>query len=46
MRSSTTTTELGDYLLRLGLSWIFMTFLAFLTFSGIVTRAVDVLPLR
>ena len=29
--------ELGDYLLRLGLSWIFMTFLAFLTFSGIVT---------
>lgn len=29
--------ELGDYLLRLGLSWVFMTFLAFLTFSGIVT---------
>ena len=29
--------ELGDYLLRLGLSWIFMTFMAFLTFSGIVT---------
>jgi ABC-2 type transport system permease protein len=29
--------ELGDYLLRLGLSWIFMTFLAFLTFSAIVT---------
>jgi ABC-2 type transport system permease protein len=29
--------ELGDYLLRLGLSWLFMTFLAFLTFSGIVT---------
>ena len=29
--------ELGDYLLRLGLSWIFMTFLAFLAFSGIVT---------
>jgi ABC-2 type transport system permease protein len=29
--------ELGDYLLRLGFSWIFMTFLAFLTFSGIVT---------
>jgi len=29
--------ELGEYLLRLGLSWIFMTFLAFLTFSGIVT---------
>jgi len=29
--------ELGDYLLRLGLSWLFLTFLAFLTFSGIVT---------
>ena len=29
--------ELGDYLLRLGLSWLFMTFLAFLAFSGIVT---------
>jgi ABC-2 type transport system permease protein len=29
--------ELGDYLLRLGLSWIFMTCLAFLTFSGLVT---------
>jgi ABC-2 type transport system permease protein len=29
--------ELGEYLLRLGLSWIFMTFLAFLTFSGIIT---------
>jgi hypothetical protein len=29
--------ELGDYLLRLGLSWLFMTFLAFLTFSGVVT---------
>src|SRR5262245_14974894 len=28
--------ELGDYLLRLGLSWLFMTFLAFLAFSGIV----------
>jgi len=26
--------ELGDYLLRLGLSWIFMTFLAFLTWFG------------
>ena len=26
--------ELGDYLLRLGLSWIFLTFLAF---SGVVT---------
>jgi len=29
--------ELGDYLLRLGLSWLFLTFLAFLTFSGVVT---------
>ena len=29
--------ELGDYLLRLGLSWLFLTFLAFLAFSGIVT---------
>jgi ABC-2 type transport system permease protein len=29
--------ELGDYLLRLGLSWIFLTFLAFLAFSGVVT---------
>ncbi len=29
--------ELGDYLLRLGLSWLFLTFLSFLTFSGVVT---------
>ena len=29
--------ELGDYLLRLGLSWLFLTFLSFLAFSGIVT---------
>jgi len=29
--------ELGDYLLRLGLSWLFLTFLSFLTFSAIVT---------
>src|SRR5688572_5556799 len=29
--------EFGDYLLRLGLSWIFLSFLAFLAFSGIVT---------
>jgi ABC-2 type transport system permease protein len=29
--------ELGDYLLRIGLSWVFMTFLSFLAFSGIVT---------
>jgi ABC-2 type transport system permease protein len=29
--------ELGDYLLRLGLSWLFLTFLSFLVFSGIVT---------
>jgi ABC-2 type transport system permease protein len=29
--------EFGDYLLRLGLSWLFLTFLSFLTFSSIVT---------
>jgi ABC-2 type transport system permease protein len=29
--------ELGDYLLRVGLSWLFLTFLSFLAFSGIVT---------
>src|SRR5687767_10613772 len=29
--------ELGDYLIRLGLSWLFLTFLSFLAFSGIVT---------
>lgn len=29
--------ELGDYLLRLGLSWLFLTFLSFLAFSAIVT---------
>src|SRR5687767_6563514 len=29
--------EFGDYLLRLGLSWLFLTFLAFLAFSGVVT---------
>jgi ABC-2 type transport system permease protein len=29
--------EFGDYLLRLGLSWIFLTLLAFLAFSGVVT---------
>ncbi|MBI4886072.1 MAG: hypothetical protein HY824_03175 [Acidobacteria bacterium] len=28
--------EFGDYLLRLGLSWLFLTFLAFLAFSGVV----------
>jgi ABC-2 type transport system permease protein len=28
--------ELGDYLIRLGLSWLFLTFLSFLAFSGIV----------
>ncbi|HEY6360297.1 MAG TPA: hypothetical protein VIX63_04295, partial [Vicinamibacterales bacterium] len=28
--------EFGDYLLRLALSWLFMTFLAFLAFSGVV----------
>ncbi|RPI53983.1 MAG: hypothetical protein EHM55_12180 [Acidobacteria bacterium] len=29
--------ELGDFLLRIGLSWLFLTFLSFLVFSGIVT---------
>lgn len=29
--------ELGDYLLRIGLSWLFLTFISFLAFSGIVT---------
>src|SRR5688500_395030 len=29
--------ELGDFLLRVGLSWLFLTFLSFLAFSGIVT---------
>jgi len=29
--------ELGEYLVRLGLSWLFLTFLSFLAFSGIVT---------
>jgi len=29
--------ELGDYLLRTGLSWLFLTFLSFLAFSGVVT---------
>ncbi len=29
--------ELGDFLLRIGLSWLFLTFLSFLTFSGIVS---------
>jgi ABC-2 type transport system permease protein len=29
--------ELGDYLLRLGLSWLFLTLLSFLAFSGVVT---------
>ena len=29
--------EFGDYLLRLGLSWLFLALLAFLAFSGIVT---------
>jgi ABC-2 type transport system permease protein len=29
--------EFGDYLLRLGLSWVFLALLAFLAFSGIVT---------
>jgi ABC-2 type transport system permease protein len=29
--------EFGDYLLRLGLSWLFLVFLSFLAFSGVVT---------
>ncbi|HXW08665.1 MAG TPA: hypothetical protein VD833_25765 [Vicinamibacterales bacterium] len=29
--------ELGDYLVRLGLSWLFLVFLSFLAFSGLVT---------
>jgi ABC-2 type transport system permease protein len=29
--------EFGDYLLRLGLSWLFLTFLSFLAFSAVVT---------
>jgi ABC-2 type transport system permease protein len=29
--------EFGDYLLRLGLSWLFLSLLAFLAFSGVVT---------
>ena len=28
--------ELGDYLIRVGLSWLFLTFLSFLAFSGVV----------
>jgi ABC-2 type transport system permease protein len=29
--------ELGEYLVRLGLSWLFLTFLSFLGFSAVVT---------
>src|SRR3954452_10372865 len=29
--------ELGDFLLRMGLSWLFLAFLSFLAFSGVVT---------
>ena len=29
--------ELGDYIVRLGLSWLFLTFLSFIAFSAIVT---------
>lgn len=29
--------ELGEYLIRLGLSWLFLTFLSFVAFSAIVT---------
>src|SRR3954471_13683996 len=28
--------ELGDFLLRMGLSWLFLPFLSFLAFSGVV----------
>lgn len=28
--------ELGDYLIRIGLSWLFLTFLSFLAFSSVV----------
>lgn len=28
--------ELGDYLIRIGLSWLFLTFISFLAFSGVV----------
>lgn len=33
----TTYAEFGDYLLRLGISWLFLAFLSFLAFSGVVT---------
>jgi ABC-2 type transport system permease protein len=29
--------ELGEYLVRLGLSWLFLTFLSFIAFSAVVT---------
>lgn len=29
--------ELGDYLIRIGLAWLFLTFLSFLAFSGVVS---------
>ena len=29
--------ELGDYLVRLGLAWLFLTFLSFVAFSALVT---------
>jgi ABC-2 type transport system permease protein len=29
--------ELGDYLVRLGLGWLFLTFLSFIAFSAVVT---------
>jgi ABC-2 type transport system permease protein len=29
--------ELGEYLIRLGLSWLFLTFLSFVAFSAVVT---------
>jgi ABC-2 type transport system permease protein len=36
-RQLTAYDEFGDYLLLLGLSWLFLSFLAFLAFSGVVT---------
>ena len=29
--------ELGDYLVRLGLGWLFLTFLSFVAFSAVVS---------
>ena len=37
--------ELGDFLLRIGLSWLFLTFLSFLAFQRGRYRALDILSL-